>query len=717
MRSPTHRAAAATAAAFLLTSAANVCEANASATPQTKAAQPFLASATPPELSQEVIQQIVTKVKPSLVRIHVVEAVPEEGREAKQESFGSGIIVSADGYVVTNHHVAGNARWLSCTLANKEEVDAKLIGTDPLSDIALIKLSPSKSGPYPFVSWGDSSKLQVGNPVLAMGSPLAFSQSVTAGIISNTELILPSGFGGMTLDGEDVGSIVRWIGHDAQILPGNSGGPLINLTGEIIGINEIKVGLSGAIPGNLARIVVQQLMTQGKVTRSYTGIDVQPRLRGDTTGPEGGVLVGGILPGSPAAKAALQPGDLLLSVNDVPLAARYPEQVPLVNLELSRLPVGKPVTLKVMRKGAPMNIKLTPSLRDPAQVRSVEVKGWGLTTTDITPVMALEQRLPTTEGAIITSTLTGGPAADAQPALQEGDVILSVNGKKITNTKSLLEMTPRLTKNEDSESPVVVEVRREGERLVTVVNVFKQSGEDTSIEVSKAWLPVRVQVLTPALTKALNLPASTKGVRVTQIFTEADPAVTSKLKVGDVITKLDGLEIEATQPEETDVFYGMIRQYKIGTPAKIALFRDGKPMNATVTLPRAPKQERELSRHSDDNFGLTVRSVSYQDRAAKTALPGENGAVVVGTSRGGWASLAGLKAGDIIRAIGGVKVTDGEGASKMLKGLEQQRPRFVTFFVSRGVHTMYLEVQTDWSLPAPTTKPTATAATPAGAKQ
>ncbi len=147
--------------------------------------------------TQAVIQQVVERVKPSLVRIHVVQGDPDEGREAKSESFGSGIIISRDGYVVTNHHVAGRAKWLSCTLSNREQVEARLIGTDALSDIAVIKLAAPEGDnkDYPAATWGDSSRLQAGDPVLAMGSPLAFSQSVTAGIVSNTELIIPGARG------------------------------------------------------------------------------------------------------------------------------------------------------------------------------------------------------------------------------------------------------------------------------------------------------------------------------------------------------------------------------------------------------------------------------------------------------------------------------------------------------------------------------------------
>ena len=162
--------------------------------------------------------------------------------------------------------------------------------------------------------------------------------------------------------------------------------------------------------------------------------------------------------------------------------------------------------------------------------------------------------------------------------------------------------------------------------------------------------------------------------------------------------------VEASQPEESDVFPAMIRQYKIGATARLTVLRPTgtsapRALNIAVTLPRAPKQERELTKYSDDNFGLTIRSITYLDRLRKAANPGETGVMVLGVEDGSWAELAGFTNGDIIRSIGGVAVTDMESARARLKALEKERPKRVVFFISRGVHTRFMEVQTDWSLP------------------
>ncbi|MES2461778.1 MAG: PDZ domain-containing protein, partial [Armatimonadota bacterium] len=538
-------------------------------------------------------------------------------------------------------------------------------------------------------------------------SPLAFSQSVTSGIVSNTELILPaSTFGDstMTLDGEDVGSIVRWIGHDAQILPGNSGGPLINLSGEIIGINEISVGLAGAIPGDIARAVVEQLKAKGRVSRAYTGLDLQPRLReNDTLGT--GVLVGGVVPGSPAALAGVKPGDILLSAGDAKLSARFREQVPLANLQMTQLPLGTAVPLTLQRDGKTVTVSLTAKPRDPAEAPSLEVKGWGFTASDITPTMAREGRMSTASGALVTTLLAGSPSAEAQPALEEGDVVLTVGGKKVDSVKTLEAITAAIPTAEGG-TPTLVEVRRDGQRLLTVVSVKKLADDDTSVTVPKAWLPIKVQVVTADLAKALGLPERTKGVRVTQVLSAAATgataaAGTASLQVGDVLTRIDDIPIEASQPEDADVFSSLIRQYKIGTTAKLAILRNKKPQVLSVVLARGPKQERELPRYADDEFGMTIRSMSYEDRAASNGANTEEGALVVSVTRGSWAALGGLQQGDIIRRIAGTPIPDMESAKTALAALKKSRTETILLFVSRGVHTRSLELKTDYALDAP----------------
>jgi serine protease Do len=247
------------------------------------------------------IEAAVKAVYPALVRIYVVSEEGGAGRMQKQRASGSGAIIHPDGYIVTNHHVAGRASRIVVNLADRQELRATLVGTDPLADLAVLKIDKKDlrdpNMALPVAKFGDSSKLAVGDVVLAMGSPAGLSQSVTQGIVSNLEMIAPGG--SMRLDGESVGELVRWIGHDAVIFGGNSGGPLVNLKGEIVGVNEVGIGsLGGAIPSNLASKVSQELIASGRVRRSWIGLSVQPLLK--TIKATEGVLVSGMIADSPA---------------------------------------------------------------------------------------------------------------------------------------------------------------------------------------------------------------------------------------------------------------------------------------------------------------------------------------------------------------------------------------------------------------------------------
>lgn len=635
-------------------------------------------------------------MRPAIVRIHVVAVEVDEGKEVKQESFGSGAILTADGYVVTNHHVAARAKWLTVTLADKEEVDATLVGTDPLADIAVIKLAP-RTTPYPTLRWGDSSKLRVGDPVLAVGSPLAFSQSFTSGIVSNTELILSeasTGGGRMALDGEDVGSFVRWIAHDARILHGNSGGPLVNLAGEIIGVNEIEVGLSGAIPSLVAQSVVEQLIKTGQVTRASIGAALQPRLK--SSNATTGALVGSLHPGSPAAKAGLKPGDLLLKIGETALDIKVPEDVPLTNQLIAALPLGAPLPVTFLRDGQEQKAQLTPTVRQPATAESVVIRDWGLTAVPILPDDLPNLQLTSTEGVYIEDVQAGSAAAEAKPPLAAGDVILSVAGKPVKSLTELQRLTEALPKSA-SGTPLLVQVRREGAQVLSLVTVGRATEEDTSAAVPRSWLPVGLQPLPRALAEALKLPAGTKGVRITQLY-PGNAEVAQKLKVGDIVTKIDGLPTEAEEPEGMDQVQSLIRQYKVGTLAKLSVLRDGKPLSVSVTMTRAPRQEREEARHADPRFGVSLRSVTFQDRLRQPGIA--EGAVVLEVTPGSWAALARLRQGDVILRVAGAPVKDLATARAAFDTAAAAKARFLPLFVQRGADTVFVEVQTDWSLPA-----------------
>jgi serine protease Do len=640
------------------------------------------------------VEAALNKVAPSLVRIHVVSIDYQDGRELKREASGSGTIISPEGHVITNHHVAGRTRAITCTLASREEMPAELVGTDPLSDIAILKLRPEAPRKFPVASFGDASKLKVGDRVLALGSPLALSQSVTSGIVSNTEMILPGmfwPFNRMTLDGEDVGSIVRWIGHDAPIFGGNSGGPLVNMQGEIVGINEISLGLAGAIPADLARDVSQSIIRDGRVRRSWLGLEIQPLLTSSKA--ERGALVGGTIDGSPASAAGFASGDILLELAGRDVVVRFAEEVPVFNQFVMRLPLGTPVEATVLRNGVKKTLKVTPAERENVEAPIRELPLLGITASNLTGWATKELRRTSRDGVRVRGVRPGGPSDEAKPALRDDDVIVAIDERPTNRFEALEEAVEALTRDRPERVPSLVTFERAGERLLTVIDLGRPGLEDPGLEARKAWVPVSVQVLTRELAERLYLPDRT-GVRITRVF--GGSAQSAGLKVGDVITALDGNAIEASQPSDADLFATLIRQYKIGSTAVLTVVRDGKEMSVPVMLDASPRLPREMKKYDDPNFEFRVRDIAASDRLSARIPVDQSGVFVDAVREGGWAALGHLADGDVLLAIDGEAVADVEAVQKKMARVAEVKPRSLVLKVRRGIRTFFVELETGW---------------------
>jgi serine protease Do len=640
------------------------------------------------------VQAALSRVAPSLVRIHVVTVSHTDGREIKREASGSGTIITPEGHVVTNHHVAGKTRSIICTLPTREEVPADLVGTDPLSDIAVLKLRPAKPRTFPVARWGDASTLKVGDRVLALGSPLALSQSVTMGIVSNTEMIMPGmlwPFNRMTLDGEDVGSIVRWIGHDAAIFGGNSGGPLVNMQGEIVGVNEISMGLAGAIPADLAREVATALIKDGKVSRGWIGLEIQPLLKSSSA--ERGALVGGTIAESPAARAGFQSGDVLLSLGGRDVTVRFAEEIPPFNQMVMRLPPGKPVDAVVLRDGRRKALRVTPGDRESVEARVREVTPLGITASNLTSWSAKELRRAGTAGAHVRGIRPGGAADDAKPSLQPGDVIVSVDGEAVKDAGALIALGERVVGGRTEPLPVLVAFDRRGERMLTVLELARPGLQDPGMEARKAWIPVTVQALTPELAEKLGVKGRT-GVRVTRVL--GGSAAAAGLQVGDLILAVDGDPVTASQPSESDVFDTMIRQRKIGAAVTLTTVRDREERAVTVQLESSPRLPREMKKYEDLNFEFRARDVAESDRVELVVPVDEKGVLVEAVREGGWAALAHLADGDVILAVDGEVVADVAALQKKMEAIAVTRPASVVLHVRRGLRTFFVEMQTGW---------------------
>lgn len=366
----------------------------------------------------------------------------DEWLDPEARSLGSGFIISADGYVVTNHHVVYGADEIVVRLDDRRELQAEMIGTDARSDIALLKIEARN---LPAVKLGDSGKLKAGEWVLAIGSPFGFDHSVTAGIVSAKGRSLPNE------------NYVPFIQTDVAINPGNSGGPLFNLEGEVVGVNSQIysrtggfMGLSFAIPIELVLDVVEQLKTEGHVSRGWLGVLIQEVTRElaesfKMSKPQG-ALVSQVLPDSPAEKAGIKTGDVILEFNGTPIgqATALP---PLVG----QVKAGKAVKMVVLREGRKQTLTVKiGDLPDEIQAgvtpdsqgkdRTQKSNRLGLVLAE--PDAAVREEYNLEQGGVVVVDILKGPAIAA--GIRRGDVIASLNNKPIAGTKDFLDKLDQL---------------------------------------------------------------------------------------------------------------------------------------------------------------------------------------------------------------------------------------------------------------------------------
>jgi serine protease Do len=390
---------------------------------------------------------------------------PRLPRAPRQRGLGSGVIVSADGYILTNNHVVEDADDIRVEIMGGRTVTAKLVGTDKPSDLAVIKVDTTGLSP---VALGNSDNVQVGDVVLAVGNPLGVGQTVTMGIVSAKGRTNPMGVGS--------GGYEDFLQTDAPINHGNSGGALVNLKGELVGIpSQIvssdggNIGIGFAIPSNMAKHVMDQLRTNGKVTRAQLGVVVQPMTSdlAESLGLKdvGGALIGSVTPGSAADRAGLKRGDVIksfngLSVHDTnTLRNRVAETAP-----------GSTADVTIVRDGQEkqVSVKLDQASGDriaraDGGSGSADQASLGVSVAPLTPELASRYRLPRdTRGVVVQDVDPAGRAADA--GLQVGDVIEEVNRQQVQSVEDL-----RAALRKSPDRPVLLLVNREGSsRFVTV---------------------------------------------------------------------------------------------------------------------------------------------------------------------------------------------------------------------------------------------------------
>jgi serine protease Do len=641
--------------------------------------------------------KVLERVFPTIVRIEAIRLLPYDGHLTKTWSAGSGVIISPEGYVLTNCHVSEDVDTFRCYLYDGQHVDARRVGQDPLTDIAVLKLDLTQlkkgSENLPVAVFGDSDLIAPGDTVYALGSPGFLEQSVTKGIVSNTSLVLPERtVGKMLLRGENVGMLVRWILHDASIFGGNSGGPLVNARGEVVGVNEIGVfNLGGAIPANMAHRVATQLISGGHVLRGWSGLTVQPRLESEHS--DSGVVVSDVEEDSPSAKAGLQPGDIILACDGVAIeGAQETATTNFYRMETSRLP-GTLFKVDYLRGGERRSAPIALKIREPAQADDVELPEWGAVVRDLTPSVVRDELLPDTLGVLLTNIRPGGPTGQAEPDLRAGDVLITVDGKPVNTVADLRQLTAGYFPDAETAltHPTLVTFRRDGSILESAVDLQNTNPHNIAPSVLKAWLGVDSQPLTPKLNTRLGINSDDGGARLTRIYpgTDADNA---GLKVGDVLLDLDGITITERRAEDRQALERLVRQYKVGTTATVHLWRDGKTIDVQVTFQVQPTPAAEMPLWDDEKLEFEVRNLSFDDRTRLQLAPSETGVLVSTTTQAGWAELADLHGDDLILTAGGIPVTNVEELRHARAEAVKAGKRWWVLKVERRGQTLFIEI-------------------------
>jgi serine protease Do len=358
-----------------------------------------------------------------------------------QMGQGSGFLVSADGYIMTNAHVVKGADKIEVTLHDGEVQQATLVGADPSTDLAVIKIEKIEGKDFPFLKLGDSEILDVGEWVIAIGSPFQLQASLTVGVVS-----------AKGRQGLNITDLEDFIQTDAAINPGNSGGPLLDLNGNVIGINTAIVSRTGgymgigfAIPSNMAKNVMEQLIAKGSVTRGYLGITLQPIDKDIAAGfnlsKVEGVLIAGVEKDSPAEKAGLQQGDIILEYDGKPIKSAQS-----FRYDISMLLPGQKVQLKVNRKGKILTIPVLLGSASDKTAPAVVSQKLGIEIENLNPDLARQLGYTAgEEGVVISKVKPGSPAAIA--GLRPGFLIQAVNHKKISNTQEYEEVLSDTSQN------------------------------------------------------------------------------------------------------------------------------------------------------------------------------------------------------------------------------------------------------------------------------
>ena len=636
-------------------------------------------------------------VMPYVVSILNVSESFQQGEPTLSLSSGSGTVITPEGDVVTNAHVVEKGKAFRVVFADGRELPAKLIGTDTLSDLAVLRVQPPKPEVFKHAEFASSNDLQAGDTVLAMGAPWGLSNSMSAGVVNNPRRLLVSLFDDEadyeeTL-GPDLptGRYYAWIQHDAAIAPGNSGGPLVDRNGRIVGVNARGMIVGGdlafAIPGPDAARVVEALIKFHRVPRAYLGFRLRS-LKG--TNLDHGVMLNAVERGSPADHAGLRAGDVLLSLDGHEVNAPQPIDVPDLQRQIAQMPVDKPVTLAIERDGKRSEVKITtvPYPKDSGTERGFAP--FGVSLQELTATMARRRGLDFDDGLLVTGSRPGGPAATARPALQDGDVLRSIDGSPVRKMADLKRWQDKPAKV----APLLLGFQREGEDLVATLRPSYGDRSRTPLpELPSAWAGVEVQPVPTSLAPAFGM--SGAGYRVSRVYS-GGPLGKAGAKVGDLITTINTTPLKPANDNNSDGFDQAVRELEVGQPVHFGIVHDGKSSDLTVALTPSPTEPSGLKTLQVTKLRVQAREISFYDRVARKLPADQIGVVMDSVERGGPAGLAHLRAGDIVVSLGGRQTANLDEFGAAFEAAQKSSTLAIPIHVVRGSEVRILFLDRSW---------------------
>jgi serine protease Do len=439
-----------------------------SAAPVRAEEDPTVPAPAPEDINfEQIITTAKQKVYPALVYVKPISETYDEGEKERRQAFGSGVIISPDGVVVTNQHVVDKAIEINCVLWNRKQVSASLIGEDKETDLALIRLEWDGE-PLPTAEFADSNHLEEGQFVMALGAPFGFTRSISLGILSNTQRYI--GF-------HTIYKYNLWLQTDASINPGNSGGPLVNTEGKLVGINTLglRYGAMGfSIPSNEVQRIAERLQRDGKIVRAWTGLSLQALKDFDSNtfiDSDEGVLISGVEEGSPAAQAGVLSGDILLEVKGEAVDGTYVEQLPPIRWALGDLPVDEPVAMVFRRGEERLELSLTPVLKGDVEGEDFDCRRWNMTVKGISkhanPTLYFYRK----QGVFIRAVRYPGNAVGC--GLEMNDILLKIGDEPIETVEDVERAYEELLADEEREKKVLITVLRKGMRRYVVLDYRK----------------------------------------------------------------------------------------------------------------------------------------------------------------------------------------------------------------------------------------------------